>query len=69
MFRLCDVEAPEYGEPGYQKAKNIVNGMVGQYNGLVTAEVVGMDIYHRLLVNLYNPDGCINQRMIQKGYH
>jgi len=68
MFRLCNIRTPEFGQPGYKKAKNEVNGMVGRYGGRVTAEVVGMDEYHRLLVFLSNKDGCINQRMIKKGY-
>ena len=69
MFRLCDVRAPDKNEPGYNKAKKVVIGMVGRYNNIVTVEVNnGMDSYHRLLVLMSNPDGSINERLIQKGY-
>jgi len=69
MFRLINKRAPEQGQPGYEKAKKIVNGMVGRYNGVVTVEAEdGMDSYHRILVLMSNPDGCINERLIEKGY-
>ena len=69
MFRLINVKAMEKGQPGYDKAKRIVTGMVGRYNGVVTVEVNdGMDAYHRLLVLMSNPDGCINDRLIERGY-
>jgi len=70
MFRLCDVRAPEQGQPGYDKAKKVVKGMVGRYNGAVTVEAEdGMDSFHRILVLMSNPDGCINERLIEKGYY
>jgi len=70
MFRLCDVRAPDKNEPDYNKAKKVVIGMVGRYNNIVTVEVNdGMDAYNRLLVLMSNPDGCINERLIKKGYH
>ena len=70
MFRLINTRAPEKGQPGYNKAKKVVNGMVGRYNGVVTVEAEdGMDSYHRILVLMSNPDGCINERLIEKGYH
>jgi len=69
MFRLINTRAPERGQPGYDKAKKVVIGMVGRYNNIVTVEVNdGMDDYHRLLVLMSNPDGSINERLIQKGY-
>jgi len=69
MFRLINVRTPEKGQPGYQKAKKVITGMVGRYNGAVTVEAnAGMDYYHRILVLMSNPDGCLNARMIQKGY-
>ena len=70
MFRLINTRAPEKGQPGYETAKRIVVGMVGRYNGVVTVEAEdGMDAYHRLLVLMSNPDGSINERMIQRGYY
>lgn len=70
MFRLINTRAPEQGQIGYETAKKIVNGMVGRYNEVVTLEMnEGMDAYHRLLVLMSNPDGCINERLIQKRYH
>lgn len=69
MFRLINTRAPEKGQPGYAKAKKIVNGMVGRYKGVVTVEAEdGMDSYHRILVSMSNHDGCINERLIQRGY-
>lgn len=69
MFRLINTRAPERGQPGYDKAKKVVTGMVGRYNGVVTVEINdGMDSYHRLLVLMSNPDGCINDRLIERGY-
>lgn len=69
MFRLINTRAPERGQVGYEKSKRIVNGMVARYKGVVTVEVNdGMDAYHRLLVLMSNPDGSINERMIQRGY-
>ena len=69
MFRLINTRAPEKGQPGYEKAKKVVTGMVGRYNGVVTVEANnGMDYYHRILVLMSNPDGCINERLIQRGY-
>ncbi len=69
MFRLCDVRAPEKGQLGYQKAKNVVNGMVGRYKNIVTVEINnGMDSFHRILVLMSNPEGSINDRLIQRGY-
>ena len=69
MFRLINTRAPERGQPGYETAKKVVTGMVGRYHNIVTVEVNdGMDAYHRLLVLMSNPDGCINDRLIQKGY-
>ena len=70
MFRLINTRAPEQGQPGYEKAKKVVTGMVGRYNGVVTVEAEdGMDSYHRILVLMSNPDGCINERLIEKGYY
>jgi hypothetical protein len=70
MFRLIDTKAPGKGQPGYKTAKKVVTGMVGRYNGVVTVEINnGMDSYHRLLVLMFNPDGCINSHLIEKGYH
>ena len=70
MFRLINVKAMEKGQPGYETAKKVVTGMVGRYNGVVTVEAEdGMDDYHRILVLMSNPDGSINERMIEKGYY
>ena len=70
MFRLINTRAPEKGQPGYETAKKVVTGMVGRYNGVVTVEAEdGMDSFHRILVLMSNPDGCINERLIERGYH
>jgi len=47
------------------------DGDSGQYsNGerWVTVEEVGIDPYGRLIVNLENQDGSLNERMKQRGY-
>jgi len=67
-FRLSNVRAQEYNEPGGTKAKNVVTGMIGRSKGVVSVKEVGRDFYGRVLVELTNKDGSINERMRNKGY-
>ena len=67
-FRMADVRSPEEDDPDYLKAKRILSGMAGRSHRWVTVEQVGIDQYGRLLVNLFNKDGSINDRMKQRGY-
>lgn len=67
-FRLASVNAPERHQFGGTRVKHSVAGMTGRSHGTVNATVLGRDFYGRLLVNLSNRDGSINQRMRRKGY-
>lgn len=67
-FRLVNVRSPEKNQSGGNKAKRVASGMIGRSNGRVNVEEVARDKYGRLLVNLKNKDGSINQRMRNKGY-
>lgn len=67
-FRLADVRSPDKDEVDYMKAKRILSGMAGRSHRMVTVEEVGIDQFGRLLVNLENQDGSINDRMRQRGY-
>jgi len=67
-FRLADVRSPEEDEVDYMKAKRILSGMAGRSHKWVTVEEVGIDPYGRVLVNIFNADRSINDRMRQRGY-
>jgi len=67
-FRLADVRSPDKDEVDYMKAKRSVSAMAGRSHRMVTVEEVGIDQYGRLIVNLENQDGSINDRMRQRGY-
>ena len=67
-FRLADVRSPDKNEADYMKAKRSFSAMAGRSHRMVTVEEVGIDQYGRVLVNLENQDGSINDRMRQRGY-
>ena len=67
-FRIANIHTPEKDDPEYRRAKRIVSSMAGRSKGWVTVEVVGIDQYGRLLVELGNQDGSINERMRQRGF-
>jgi endonuclease YncB( thermonuclease family) len=67
-FRMADVRSPSKDEPDYLKAKRSLSAMAGRSHGWVTVEQVGIDQYGLLLINLFNKDGSINDRMRQRGY-
>lgn len=67
-FRLISVRAPEKNQDGGSKSTRVASGMVGRSNGRVSIEEVGRDKYGRVLVNMKNKDGSINDRMRKKGY-
>ena len=67
-FRLADVRSPDKNESDYLKAKRSLSAMAGRSHKWVTVEEVGIDQYGRVLVNLENQDGSINDRMKQRGY-
>ena len=67
-FRLSNVRAPESNQSGGSKAKKVASGMVGRSKSRVNIEEVGRDKYGRILVNMKNKDGSINERLRKKGY-
>jgi endonuclease YncB( thermonuclease family) len=67
-FRLANVRAPEMNQTGGLKAKRTASGMVGRNKGFVNIEEVCRDKYGRILVNMKNKDGSINERLRNRGY-
>jgi micrococcal nuclease len=67
-FRLANVRAPEMSQYGGTEARNVVRRMISRSKGRVSVEEVGRDKYGRVLVNLNNKDGPINERMRKKGF-
>lgn len=67
-FRLSNVRAPESDRHGGSKAKRVACGMAGRSKGRVSIEEVGRDKYGRILVNMKNKDGSINERLRKRGY-
>jgi Staphylococcal nuclease homologue. len=67
-FRLANVRAPESSQHGGSKAKRVASGMAGRTKGRVSIEEVCRDKYGRILVNMKNKDGSINERLRKKGY-
>ena len=52
--RLADIDAPEYGEPGYAQAKDFVNATVGDKDVYLDIDdVYGTDIYDRSVAVAY----------------
>jgi len=66
-FRLAGVRAPEKYQFGGHKATRTAAGMTARYGGAVNVNRVGGS-YGRDVVNMFNQDGSINQRMKDKGY-
>jgi endonuclease YncB( thermonuclease family) len=66
-FRLANVRAPELNQAGGQKAKRSASSMVGRSNGFVRIEEICRDKYGRIVVNMENKDGSINERLRKKG--
>ncbi len=67
-FRLAGVRAPETYQFGGSKATRTVAGMTGRTRGYVNVNEVARDRYGRTVVNMWNRDGSINERMRGKGY-
>lgn len=67
-FRLANVRAPEHNQKGASKAKRTVAGMIGRSKGVVSVSIKAKDRYGRLVVDMKNKDGSINERMRKKGY-
>ena len=65
-FRLVNVKAPEKHQFGGETATRRAAGITGRYNGRVTAIDYGKDKYGRHLLDLFNKDGHINERLRRK---
>lgn len=68
-FRLSGVHAPEKNDPDYLKAKRSFIGMCSQDHGWVDVTEVARDSWCRVIVDLYNNWGWINERLRKKGYY
>lgn len=66
-FRLARVRAPEKTQRGASKATRTIAGMTGRSRGYVSTRKVGTS-YGRDVVEMWNRDGSINNRMRKKGY-
>jgi micrococcal nuclease len=67
IFRLAGVRAPEKHQFGGPKAAKTAAGMSGRTGGHVNIDIVGKS-YGRSVVEMWNKEGSINERMIKKGY-
>ncbi len=67
LFRLSRVRAPERYQFGGKTATRRAAGMSGKTRGFVNVKTVGRDRYGRLLVELYNKYGLINNRLLRRG--
>lgn len=66
-FRLARVRAPESYQFGGETATRRAAGMSGQSRGIVNIAPIGRDAYGRLLVEMSNKDGSINNRLLRRG--
>ena len=67
-FRLANVRATEKNKIGGLKALKTVAGMTARSGNLVNVKVVAKGKYGRVIVEMSNKDGSINERMRKKGY-
>ena len=65
-FRLARVNAPERNQFGAETATRRAAGMTGQTRGYVNIKPISRDRYDRLLVEMSNKHGSINNRLIKK---
>ncbi|OFX51314.1 MAG: hypothetical protein A2046_03970 [Bacteroidetes bacterium GWA2_30_7] len=66
-FRLNRVRAPESHHFGGETATRRAAGMTGQSNGFVNVKPIARDIYSRIIVEMSNQHGSINNRLIMRG--
>jgi endonuclease YncB( thermonuclease family) len=60
-IRLAQVDTPEKGQPGYQKAKSALNNLIGGQE--VTIDTVARDIYGRSVANVRVGRQSVNKKM------
>lgn len=64
LVRLANVNAPDRGEPGYGKAKEVLRNMIeGKEIRIVT---VSRDKYRRAVANVYEGRESVNKKMNEK---
>lgn len=66
-FRLNRVRAPESHQFGGETATRRAAGMTGQSNGVVNVKPVARDKYNRVIVEMSNQHGSINNRLLKRG--
>lgn len=66
-FRLARVRAPEKYQFGGETATRRAAGMSGRTNGFVNTKTIARDAYGRIVVELSNRDGSINNRLLRRG--
>lgn len=66
-FRLARVRAPEKYQFGGETATRRAAGMSGRTRGIVNVKTLGRDFYGRKVVEIYNKDGSINNRLLRRG--
>ena len=62
------MRAPEKNKTGGSKATKVAAGMTGRSKGWVNINKVGTNRYGRVLIEMSNKDGSINERLRKKGY-
>jgi len=60
-YRLENVDAPEKGKPGYQKAKNLLKNLI--QGEMVGIQPVAKDKYGRNIVRVYKGRKSVNKKM------
>lgn len=66
-FRLNRVRAPESHQFGGETATRRAAGMTGQSNSIVNVKPIARDRFGRLLVEMSNQHGSINNRLLKRG--
>ena len=66
-IRLANVRAQETGTRGAPTATRALSGMIGRCGGKIRYKGVGVS-YGRLVAEVRNSDGSVNERMRKKGY-
>lgn len=66
-FRLNRVRAPEHYQFGGETALRRAAGMSAQSNGFVKVKPIAKDSFGRLIVEMSNQHGSINNRLLKRG--
>ena len=66
-FRLARVRAPESHQFGGETATRRAAGMTGQSRGKVNIKQIARDKFGRVVVEMSNQHGSINNRLLKRG--